>query len=46
MVKTKSQKVLVAISYACRSYRGKTGPVLNRVKYLLMFNMSDLSIEL
>ena len=25
MVKTKSQKVLGANSYVCRSYRGKTG---------------------
>ena len=42
-VKTKSQKVLEASSYVCRSYRGKTGrggflvstPILNRDKYFL-----------
>ena len=39
MIKPKSQKVLRAICYVCRSYRGKTGrgpfcppPVLNKVK--------------
>ena len=43
MVKTKSQKVLVANSYVCISYRGKTGrgaflppppQILNRVKVI------------
>ena len=41
MIKTKSQKVLGANSYVCRSYRGKTSmgglfappPILNRVKH-------------
>ena len=48
MVKTKSQKVLGANSYLCRSYRGKTGrlsgrgafwgpPILNRVEGYLHY---------
>ena len=44
-MKTKSQKVLGANSYFCRSYRGKTGrerkcflalPILDRVKFLIL----------
>ena len=43
-VKTKSQRVLGANSYVCRSYRGKPGrgglfappPILNRVKITLI----------
>ena len=38
VIKTKSQKVLGANSYVCRSYRGKTGRViLNRVNGKLHF---------
>ena len=49
-IKTKSQKVLVANSYVCRSYRGKAGSktphplILNRVKTNLPHKCSFLQI--
>ena len=50
MVKTKSQKVLQAKSYVCRSYRGKTGKggllalhpaILNRVNFCASLQLEE-----
>ena len=49
--KTKSQKVLGAHSYVCRSYRGRTGretflpPILNRVNIIILRIIITITIS-